>query len=205
MDGSEDAVPMDLHEKLEQIHANKTRRLTARRVTNIGRALCLSALDECRNTSLTRHLTPAFVTEKRRRRRQRAEEERQVEIRRQTQVALDEQIEAARIARRRTIQSELRARRRITQSAPTVQRFQALRDSHRRREVSRRRADRDGRNEAQQRERERRREAEEVAEAKRLADAERRRRQEAAAYWSERAKSTRTEADDTGKEETSKG
>ena len=185
---------MDLHEKLEQIDATK-RRLTARRVTNIGKALCLSALNECRNASLPQHLTPAFVVDKRRLRQQREEEARKVEIQRRMQVTLDGQIEAARIRRRQTLQSELRARRRITQSASTLQRFHALQDSHREREVSRRRADRDGRNEAQRRERERRRKAEEAAEAKRLADAERRRRQEAAAYWSERAKSTRTEAD----------
>ena len=185
---------MDLHEKLEEIEAKKSR-LTARRFTNIGKALCLSALDECKSASLSRHLTPAFVVDRRRRRRQQAEETRKVEIRRRTQVALDKQIQAVKIARRQTLQSELRARRRITQSAPTVQRFHDLRDSHRVKEKASRRADRDGRYEAQLRERERRREAEEAAEAKRLAEAERRRRQEAASYWSERAKSTRTEAD----------
>ena len=182
-DGAEEgAAAMDLHEKLEQIEATK-RRLTARRVTYIGKALCLSVLDECRNASLTRQLTPAFVANKRRRLQQQAEEARQVDIRQRTQVALDQQIEAARIRRRQTLQSDLRARRRITQSAPTVQRFHALRESHQRREVSRRRADRDGRNEAQRKERERRRIAEEAAEAKRLADAECKRRQEAASYW----------------------
>ena len=107
---------------------------------------------------------------------------------------MGERIEAARIARRQTLQSELQARRRITQSEPTLQRFHDLRDSHRRREVSKRRADRDGRTEAQRRERERRREAEEAAEAERLADAECKRRQEAASYWSEQAKTTRIEA-----------
>ena len=44
-DGSEEgAAAMDLHEKLEQIEATK-RRLTARRVTYIGKALCISVLD----------------------------------------------------------------------------------------------------------------------------------------------------------------
>jgi len=184
---------LGLHEKLDRIE-NKKRRFTARRVTNVGTALGLSALHEIRDVS-SRYLMPAFITDKRRQRQEQEEEARQGEFRRQTQIASDEKVEAARIQRRKTVQSELKARRRITQSAPTVQRFHSLKDSHHCQELSRRLEDRDNRNDAQRSEMERRRLAEEATEAKRLADAEIKRRREAVSYWSHQATSTRKEAD----------
>ena len=106
---------------------------------------------------------------------------------------LDAKLEAARIARRKTIQAQLNAKRRITQSAPSFQRAHALKDSHRCQEPSRRLFDRDRRNDEQRNEIERRRLAEQAAEAQRLADAEAKRRQEAAVYWSQQAEALREE------------
>ena len=50
------SVPLDLHEKLQRIDENKGR-FTARRVTNIGKALGLAAFNEICHVSKT-HLTP---------------------------------------------------------------------------------------------------------------------------------------------------
>ena len=184
-------VPLDLQEKLQRIDENK-RGFTARRVTNIGKALGLAAFNEICHVSKT-HLTPTFIAAKRRRRVEKEEEARQTEIRRKTQIDLDAKLEAARIARRKTIQAQLNAKRRITQSAPSVQRAHALKDSHRCQELSRRLADRDSRNDEQRKEIERRRLAEQAAEAKRLADAEAKRRQEAAVYFSQQAEALQKE------------
>lgn len=108
---------------------------------------------------------------------------------------LDAKLEAARIARRKTIQAQLNAKRRITQSAPTVQRARGIKDSHRCQELSRRLVDRDRRNDEQRKEMERRRLAEQAAEAKRLADAKAKRRQVAAVYWSQKAEALREEVE----------
>ena len=158
---------------------------------NISKALGLAAFHELCDVSS--HFTPAFIAEKRRKRIAKEEDARQSEVQRQTQIALDEKLEAARIARRKTVQAQLNAQRRITQSASTVQRAQAIKDSHRCQELSRRLADRNSRNNEQRKEMERRWAAEQAAEAKRLANAEAKRRQEAATYWSQQAKALREE------------
>ena len=183
---------LGLQEKLLRIDESK-RRFTARRVTNIGKALGLSVVNELRHAS-SKHLTPSFVAAKRRKRKEEQEEARQIEVRRQTQIALDEKLEATRIARRKTIQAQLNAQRRITLAAPTVERSRALKNTYYCKELSRRLADRDCRNDEQRREAERRKMAALAAEAKRLADAEIERRQKAAAYWAQQAKATREEA-----------
>ena len=185
------SVPLDLQEKLQRIDENK-RGFTARRVTNIGKALGLAAFNEICHVSKT-HLTPAFIAAKRQRRVEKEEEARQTELRRKTQIDLDAKLEAAKIARQKTIQAQLNAKRRITQSAPTVQRAHAIKDSYRCQELSRRLVDRDSRNGEQRKEIERRRLAEQAAEAQRLADAEAKRRQEAAVYWSQQAEALREE------------
>ena len=140
-------------------------------------------------------LLTAFIAAKRQKRVEKEEEARQTEIRRKTQIDLDAKLEVARIARRKTIQAQLNAKRRITQSAPSVQRAHALKDSHRCQELSRRLVDRDRWNDEQRKEIERRRLAEQAAEAKRLADAEAKRRQEASAYWSQQAEALREEVE----------
>ena len=184
-------APLDLQEKLLRIDENK-RGFSARRVTNIGKALGLAAFNELRDVS-SKHLTPAFIAAKRRKRIEKEEKARQLEVRRRTQIALDEKLEAARIVRRKAVQAQLNAQRRITQSAPTVKRVHALKDSHRCQELSRRLVHRNSRNNEQRKEMERRRAAEQAAEAKRLAAAEAKRRQEAAIYWSQQAKALREE------------
>ena len=189
---SRNFVPLDLQEKLLRIDENK-RGFSARRMINISKALGLAAFHELCDVSS--HFTPAFIAEKRRKRIAKEEDARQSEVQRQTQIALDEKLEAARIARRKTVQAQLNAQRRITQSAPTVQRAHAIKDSHRCQELSRRLADRNSRNNEQRKEMERRRAEGHAAEAKRLADAEAKRRQEAAAYWSQQAKALREEVE----------
>ena len=192
MTADSSVISLDLQEKLLRIDEGK-RRFTARRVTNIGKALGLSVVNELRHAS-SKHLTPSFVAAKRRKRKEEQEEARQIEVRRITQIALDEKLEANRIARRKTIQAQLNAQRRITLAAPTVERSRALKNTYYCQELSQRLIDRDCRNDEQRRDAERRKMAALAAEAKRLADAEIERRQKAAAYWSQQAKATREEA-----------